>query len=110
MNAGRRLGRMAERFRPRRGHPLPEAAPDADLWARVLWPWLTAVERCPRPALLLARAITGQLDARDLTVDVARVPIAATDFTRARALAVLVEAALLAPADNGRHRLVVPGS
>lgn len=104
-----------ERFRPRHPDPLPEAAPDSDTWAALLWPWLDAAERLgvPRPALLLARALTGRVDARDGTVSTEReirpgAPMPGTPFTRRRALITLVEAGLLVPASPGRHRLVVP--
>ena len=105
------------RFRPRHPDPLPEAAPDADDWHRLLWPWLDAAERLgvPRHALLLARALTGRVDARDGTVSTEReirpgAPLPGTPFTQRRALITLVEAGLLVPASPGRHRLVVPPS
>lgn len=108
-----------ERFHPHRPRrpPLPEAAPDADDWTRLLWPWLDAVERLgiPRPAALLAAALTERVDARDDTVDTEReirpgAPLPGTPFTQRRALITLVEAGLLVPASPGRHRLVVPPS
>ena len=84
---------------------------------RLLWPWLDAVERLgvPRHALLLARALTGRVDARDGTVSTEReirpgAPLPGTQFTQRRALITLVEAGLLVPASPGRHRLVVPPS
>jgi hypothetical protein len=106
---------VPDRFRPRRHPPLPEAAADADDWTRLLWPWLDAVERLgiPRPAALLAAALTERMDARDDTVDTEReiapgAPLPGTQFTQRRALITLVEAGLLVPASPGRHRLVMP--
>lgn len=104
-----------DRFHPRHPAPLPETAAGADDWARLLWPWLDAVERLglPRPAAQLARALTERVDARDDTVDTEReirpgAPLPGTPFTQRRALITLVEAGLLVPASPGRHRLVVP--
>jgi hypothetical protein len=95
---------------------LPEAGPGADDWARLLWPWLDAVERLgiPRPAAALARLLAPLVDVRDGTVNTERVragtlvPGTGTRFTQRRALATLVDAGLLVPASPGRHRLVVP--
>ena len=105
-----------DRFHPRHHPaPLPEAAAGPDDWTRLLWPWLDAAERLgvPHHALVLARALTGRVDARDDTVSTEReirpgAPLPGTPFTQRRALITLVEAGLLVPASPGRHRLVVP--
>ena len=93
---------------PRRRRPvLPEPAPDPDTWAAVLWPWLTAAQRCGAPARALARVLASQVDAHDLTVDTERrCGCAAVPY--ARVLSHLVEAGLLVPANPGRHRIVLP--
>ena len=80
-----------------------------DTWARVLWPWIDLADRrCPRPAGILAANLAPLVDARDLTVDIAVLPCQATAFTHCRALAALIEAGLLVPLDNGRHRIERP--
>ena len=88
--------------------PLPEAAPDFDTWTRHLLPWLLAAQRCPRPARNLAADLAPRCDARDLTVDLARVAYRVTAFTHCRALAALIEVGLLVPLDNGRYAITLP--
>jgi hypothetical protein len=94
--------------RYRRPRPaLPETAPDPDVWAAVLWPWLTAAQRCGAPAAALARVLCSRVDGRDLTVHTER-RFGCADCTYARVLGHLIEAGLLVPANPGRHRIVLP--
>ena len=96
----------------RRNHPLPEAAPSPDDWARLLWPWLDAAERMPRPCLLLARELAARMDGTDRTVDTEAVRpgvvYPGTRFTQRRALATLIEYGMLVAANPGRHRITLP--
>jgi hypothetical protein len=94
--------------RYRRPRPaLPETAPDPDVWAALLWPWLTHAGRCGPAVAALARVLASRVDARDLTVHTER-RFGCADCVYARVLSHLVEAGLLVPANPGRHRIVLP--
>lgn len=98
--------------------PLPEAAPDVDTWAALLWPWLGWTEQLPRSAARLARILAERVDTRDGTVLTTRPPDGTiwttrepdgmTAWTYDHALRLLVECGLLTSANPGRHRIAFP--
>lgn len=88
--------------------PLPEAAPDPDLWSRLLWPWLSLAERCQRAASLVAPRLAERMDARDCTVGVARAPVGLTAYTFRRGVRQLRDAGLLHEITPDRYRLTLP--
>lgn len=98
---------MPEPFERRQPPPLPEAAPDADLWHTLLWPWLSLAERCPRHAHTVAQALAPRVDARDRTVSVERAPAGMTAYGFRRGVRLLVDAGLLVPRGD-RHRITLP--
>jgi hypothetical protein len=82
---------------------------DLDVWAQVIWPWLTAVDRaCPSWGRAMARILLTSVRP-DLTVDVGR-RYGMTEWTTTRALARLCAAGLLAPLreEPTRARIVLP--
>jgi hypothetical protein len=87
--------------------PLPEALPDADAWAGLLWPWLDRIDEVRPGCAVVARSLAYAVDGRDDTVDTERVRVG----TRARQAEVvdeLCDLGLLEPAHPGRHRVVLP--
>lgn len=99
---------MSDPFERRHPPPLPEAAPDADLWTRLLWPWLSLAERCPRHAHTVAQALAPRVDARDRTVSVERAPAGMTAYNFRRGVRVLVDAGLLHAVTPDRYRVTLP--
>ena len=82
---------------------------DLDVWAQVIWPWLTAVDRaCPSWGRAMARILLTSVRA-DLTVDIGRT-YGMTEWTTTRALARLCGAGLLLPVrgDDARARITLP--
>jgi hypothetical protein len=92
----------------RHTHPaLPEAFPQHDTWAALLWPWLDRIDiELPRCAVV-ARSLAYALDDRDGTVDTERVRTGTPERHR-QVVDELSAVGLLEPANPGRHRVVLP--
>ena len=92
---------------PRPARPLPEALPDHDTWAALLWPWLDRIDREVPQCAVVARSLAYAVDGRDGTVDTEQVRVGSPEVHR-RVVDELAAVGLLEPAHPGRHRVVLP--
>ena len=101
---------MSDPFVPpeREAPPLPEAAPDPEMWAHLLWPWLSLAERCPAAARHVAPRLAARVDGRDGTVGTRRAPAGMTAYTFRRGVRQLVGAGLLHAITPDRYRVTLP--
>ena len=92
---------------PRPARPLPEALPDPDTWAALLWPWLDRIDLELPQCAVVARWLAYAVDGRDGTVDTEQVRVGTPGVHR-RVVDELAAVGLLEPAHPGRHRVVLP--
>jgi hypothetical protein len=87
--------------------PLPEALPDHNCWAALLWPWLDRIDDVAPGCAVVARSLAYAVDGRDNTVDTERCRVTSRGRQR-EVVAELVALGLLESSNPGRHRVVLP--